>query len=503
MRASTALASVRNASRRVACRGLAASLAFSLAALTMTGLAGCTTNPATGKMQLATIMSAEDEAKAGAEAHPKIVEAYGGIYDDPKLGAYVAQVTARIAKGSDRPDIGYRVTVLDSPIVNAFALPGGYVYVTRGLLSLVDDEAELAGVLGHEIGHVIARHGAQRQTAALGASVVGAILGAVAGSSAVSDAVGLGGRGLLAGYSRDQEYEADALGVRYLAQAGYDPYAEADFLETMAAEQELDDRLMGQKGGNTADWLASHPATPDRVKAARGHAGATGMEVDAGDRNRDALLRAVDGLLYGDAPEQGMVRGRSFVHPKLRIAFTAPPGFTLMNTTKAVIGFGPGGTRVNFDAAKKSADIEIGAYLASVWAADVELTKIDRFTINGMNAAGSAARIGKYNARLVAVEAAPDTVYRFLMGTLPAEGTRHDAALRDLVMSFHRLSEKEARDIKPLRIRVVTVGKGDTVESLGARMEFSDLRTERFRVLNGLSPRAKLKPGMLVKIVTD
>jgi len=501
MKASTEPARGRSASPEPVRRGLTALLA--LAVLTFAGLAGCTTNPATGKMQLATMMSAEGEAKAGAEAHPKIVQAYGGVYDDPKLGAYVAQVTARIVKGSDRPDIGYRVTILDSPVINAFALPGGYVYVTRGLLSLVDDEAELAGVLGHEIGHVIARHGAQRQTAALGASVVGAVLGAVVGSSAVNDVVGLGGRGLLAGYSRDQEYEADALGVRYLAQSGYDPYAEADFLETMAAEQALDDRITGQKSGGTADWLASHPATPDRVKASRGLASATGMEAGAGDRNRETLLRAVDGLLYGDAPEQGMVRGRSFVHPKLGITFTAPPGFTLVNTPKAVIGFGPDGTRVNFDAAKKSAEVEIGAYLASVWGADVDLTKIDRFTINGLKAAGSATRIGKYDARLVAIETAPETVYRFLMGTLPSVGTRHDAALRDLVMSFHRLSDKEVREIKPLRIRVVTVGRGDTAESLGTRMEFPDFRTERFRVLNGLSPDAKLKPGTLVKIVAD
>lgn len=468
-------------------------------------LAACTTNPATGKMQLAPLMSSEDEAKAGAEAHPKIIAAYGGVYADPRVAAYVARVTARIAKGSDRPDIAYRVTVLDSADVNAFALPGGYVYVTRGLLALVDDEAELAGVLGHEIGHVIARHSAQRQTAALGASVVGAVLGAVIGSSSASDALGAGGQGLLASYSRDQEFEADALGVRYLAQAGYDPYAEADFLETMSAAQALDDRINRQKRGSTAgvDWLASHPATPDRVKAARMHADESGVAAGAGDRNHDVLLRAMDGLLYGDAPEQGMVRDRSFVQQRLRIGFTAPPNYALINTAKAVFARGPDETIAKFDVARKEPGVEIGDYLATVWAEGVELKKLDRFRVNGLEAAGSTARVGRYNARLVAIQTAPDTVYRFLMGTLPSVGTQQDAALRALVMSFHVLSEQEARAIKPLRIRVVTVAKGETAVSLGARMSFSDFRTERFRILNGLKPGEQPKTGTLVKIVGE
>ncbi|MEN6541187.1 M48 family metalloprotease [Parvibaculum sp.] len=476
----------------------------SISVALVAALAGCTTNPATGKVQLAPLMSAEDEAREGAEAHPKIIEAYGGVYDDPRLGAYVAGVTARIAKGAGSNGTTYRVTILNSPIVNAFALPGGYVYVTRGLLALVDDEAELAGVIGHEIGHVIARHGAQRQTAALGASVVGAVLGAVVGSSAVGQAAGLGGQGLLADYSRDQEYEADALGVRYLAQAGYDPQAEADFLEAMAGEQALNDRIQHRKRDQrSSDWLASHPATPDRVKAAREHAGETGVAAGAGERNRDALFTAVDGLIYGDAPEQGMVRGRRFVHPGLRIGFTAPPNYVLTNAMKAVIAQGPDETIVKFDMAKKGPAVEIGTYMSSEWASGVDLSKIDRYTLNGMKAAEAKARSGKYNVRLVAVEAAPDTVYRFLMGVPPAAGTRQDGALRELVQSFHRLSEAEVLAAKPLRLRIVTVALNETAETLGTRMALSDFRTERFRALNGLRAGGEPRPGAKVKIVSE
>lgn len=466
-------------------------------------MAGCTTNPATGKSQLATLMSSDDEAQAGAAAHPKIVAAYGGVYNDERVGQYVAHVTSRIAKGSDRPDIAYRVTVLNSPLVNAFALPGGYVYVTRGLLALVDDEAELAGVLGHEIGHVIARHGAQRQTAALGASMLGAVLGAVVGSQAVNQAIGLGGQGLLAGYSRDQEYEADALGVRYLAKAGYDPYAQGDFLDKMEGERKLQAQVMRQKYETSGDWLASHPATPERVAAARANAANTEIVSGAGERDRSELLHAIDGMIYGDSPEQGIVRGRTFTHPVERIRFEAPPHFTILNGAEAVLVQGSDKTVVKFDSGAKSPNVDIGTYLAGVWAADVKLTPVESFRINGMAAASALTKVGEYNTRLVAIEAEPSKVYRFLMGTRPDAGTRHDAALRELYMSFRRISQAEAAAAKPLRIRIVTVKQGDTVTSLGERMAYPDFRVERFQALNGLEQSERLQVGRQLKLVDE
>lgn len=466
-------------------------------------LAACTTNAATGKSQLATLMSPADEAQAGADAHPKIVAAYGGVYDDARVGQYVATVTARIGKASDSPGMSYRVTVLNSPVVNAFALPGGYVYVTRGLLALVDDEAELAGVLGHEIGHVIARHGAQRQTAAFGASVIGAVLGAVVGNQAINQVVGLGGQGLLAGYSRDQEYEADALGVRYLARAGYDPYAQADFLVTMEEQSKLQALVTHQKYEDAANWLASHPATPERVAAARKHAADTGAKRGAGERDRNRFLRAIDGIIYGDSPEQGMVRGRTFVHPVERFRFEAPPQFTIVNGAQAVLVQGPDKTVAKFDSAAKSPNVDIATYLTRVWASGVQLSPVERFSVNGMAAASATTRIGSYNGRLVAIEAEPGKVYRFLMGTMSQTGVRYERALHDLVMSFRRLSAAEARAIKPLRIRVVAAKPGDTVATLAARMAFPDYRVERFRVLNGLEAGEALKSGKLFKLIAQ
>lgn len=472
--------------------------------LLLGALVACATNPATGKAQLMPLMSSADEARVGAQEHPKIVEAYGGVYQDAKIGAYVAGVTNRIAKGYGPQGAGtYRVTVLNSPVVNAFALPGGYVYVTRGLLALANDEAELAGVIGHEVGHVLARHSAQRQSAALGTSLLGAVLGAVVGSNALNQVVGLGGQGLLASYSRDQEYEADELGVRALAGAGYDPYAEADFLANLGAEDDLTSRLNNQASrGNQVNWLASHPATPARVQAATAHAQASGAQAGKGERNRATYLKTINGLVYGDSPDQGMVRGRDFIHPGARFAFRAPVGYQIINSAQAVLVQGPDKTQIKFDAGAKSAGSDIADYMAYEWAKGVQLTNGERLTINGMKAVSAWTRINGYNARLVVIEYNPTTVYRFLIGTAPQIGAGRNGELDGMVTSFRKLSAAEAAAIKPLRLLVVSVKSGETAASLGRRMAFSDNQAARFRVLNGLRANEEPKPGMLVKLVT-
>lgn len=468
-------------------------------------VAACTTNPATGKRQVAPLGSVEQDAQIGAETHPKVLQAFGGAYPDARLGGYVAGIATRVARATNIPNGQYRVTVLDSPVVNAFAVPGGYVYVTRGLVALANDEAELAGVIGHEIGHVAARHLAQRQTAAMGASVVGALLSRISGSQAASQAIALGGQGLLAGYSRGQEFESDMLGVRYLAAAGYDPYAAADFLQSLGARDALEAQLRNlPHDAARSGWLASHPASAQRVEAARAHARETGaVSGGSGDRNREAYLKALDGMLYGDSPDQGIVRDRDFVHPKLGFAFKAPQGFVITNSPVEVQISGPDKTQAIFSSGPKNPGLDIGRYLTQQWGKGVPLAGLQLFKVNGMNAATATTRINDYNARLVVIEFAPDLVYRFLTGTLPQTGTRHDAALQGLVMSFRKISPAEAAAVKPLRLRVVTVRPGDTAASLGRRMVYPDFQAERFRVLNGLGAGAEPRPGTLVKLVTE
>ena len=483
-------------------RGHAAISLWPLVAVMLGSLvAGCTTNVVTGKSQLAPLMSASDEAAAGASEHPKIVASYGGVYDDPAVGAYVANVTRRITRVTQAPDQPYRVTVLNSDIVNAFALPGGYVYVTRGLLALVDDEAELAGVLGHEIGHVIARHGAQRQTAALGASVIGAVLGAVVGNAVASQAVGLGSQGLIASYSRDQEYEADTLGVRYLAAAGYDPYAQGDFLAAMDVNAQAQATIAGKGDEARADWLSSHPATPERVAAARREALASGVARGTGERNRAELFKAIDGMIYGSAPEQGLVRGQSFIHPVGRFRFDVPSGYHITNGTDEVTVEGAQKAIAKFDVGKKSASVGIDQYLSQVWAVNVRLSPVATFTVNGLNAARATTQIGEYAAMLVAIEAPQGKVYRFLMGVPQGSPARIGTELYSIAQSFRLISAAEAAAVKPMRLRIVTVGPRDTMETLAARMPFADYKLERFRSLNGIPAGVALHAGQMVKII--
>lgn len=268
--------------------------------LLVAGLAaGCAQNPATGEQQFV-LMSDEEAAETGAEQHPKILERFGGAYDDPDLAAYVSRVGQKVAAESERADVDYTFTVLDSPIANAMALPGGYIYVTRGLLALMNDEAELAALLGHEIGHVVARHSneqmAQQTTASIGAVLVGVALG----SEAATRLANVGAEAYVASYSRDQELEADRLGLRYASAAGYHADGMADTLRQLLRQRELRQTLAGQGGGGDMSIFASHPNPEDRI--ARQQALLAERSV-AGAHNRDALLDRLDGLAYGGAED--------------------------------------------------------------------------------------------------------------------------------------------------------------------------------------------------------
>ena len=468
-------------------------------------LSGCSVNPATGDEQFTAFLSPEEERKVGAQEHPKLVKAFGGLYDDPALQRYVASLGRLLQQTSERPEPPFTFVVLDSPAVNAFALPGGYIHVTRGLMALANDEAELAGVIAHEIGHVTARHSAERYSHGLVAGLGAALIGAVIDNRSVSDFANLAAGAYVQGYSRSQELEADTLGVRYLSRAGFDATAMSSFLETMGAETALARRIAGKRGEAAQGSLfASHPRTADRVRAAADAAQAK----FGGERARDIYLRRIDGMVYGDSPEDGFVRGRAYAHPVLRIAFTAPPGFHLRNAPEAVVGTHPSGATVRFDEARlANPSISTWRYLRGVWASRVALTRIERTQVDGMDAVAASTRVrtksGVRDVRLVAIRATPTRVYRFFFVTPPRQTREFSTPFRQMIASFRRLGVQQAANLRPLRLRVVAVAPGDTVESLAARMPFNDFRIERFRVLNGLGPRERLQPGRLVKIVAE
>ena len=494
--------------RRLRCAAaapVALALGLALAAAAHLLLGGCSVNPATGDEQFTAFLSPEEERLVGAQEHPKLVKAFGDLYDDPALQRYVTSLGRLLQQTSEQPEPPFTFVVLDSPEVNAFALPGGYVHVTRGLMALANDEAELAGVIAHEIGHVTARHSAERYSHGLVAGLGAAILGAVIDNRSVSDFANLAAGAYVQGYSRSQELEADTLGVRYLSRAGFDATAMSSFLETMGAEATLANKMAGKRGdGAQGGLFASHPRTADRVI----EAAAAAQAKFGGERDRDVYLRRIDGMIYGDSPEDGFVRGRAFAHPILRIAFTAPPGFRLRNAPEAVVGTHPLGATVRFDEAKlANPSISTWHYLRGVWASKVALTRIERTHVDGMDAVAASTRVrtksGVRDVRLVAIRAAPTRVYRFFFVTPPQRTREFSAPFRQMIASFRRLGVAQAANLRPLRLRVVEVRPGDTVQSLAVRMPFNDFRTERFQVLNGLRPGERLRPGQLVKIVTE
>ena len=485
-------------------------LASALVAALVTTSA-CTTAPAGGGPILA-FGSVEDDVRIGREAHPQILQQYGGSIGEPAAESYVQRIGTELKNVSELPDIDFTFTVLDSEVVNAFALPGGYVYVTRGLMALAEDEAELAGVIGHEIGHVTARHGASRQatgtllTAGLG--LLGAVGGAYLGGQAGADLGGqLGqtaGYGLTMTYSRSQEYEADKLGVRYLDRAVYDPMAMATFLEALQTSAELQAKIAGVslERGAFDHFFSSHPDAPDRVARARAEARAT----DSGStrRNRDALLDRIDGMVFGQSPAQGFVLGQRFAHPVLRFEFVYPDGFRVINQADAVIGRGENRLLV-FDLEQAERATDPRQYLEREWAETASLRDVSTFrTSNGLDAAMGFAQVqlgGRpTQAGLVAIQGADRTFYRFtvLAGQIGQAERNH---LRSAADSFRRLSAAEAAELRPQRIRLVTVQPGDTIDSFARQMQVDQLPHEHFITLNGLNRGRELRPGERVKIV--
>jgi predicted Zn-dependent protease len=452
--------------------------------------------------QQARSISARDKAQ-GASAHPQLLAEFGGEYTGSQRG-YVVGIGKKIAvqSGLSNSQNDFTVTLLNSPVNNAFAVPGGYVYITRQLVGLTNDEAELASVLGHEVGHVAARHSAKRNTRSILGQILSAGAGLLTGNDLIGQIVGYGAQLETLRFSRSQEYAADDLGIRYLRRACYDPLAAADMLDSLNRMSLVDAQLSGQNNSKTPTWASTHPNTADRVSRARKAARAVAT---SGIRNRDAFLSAINGMTYDDDPKQGIVNGRDFRHPALKLGFTAPAGYTLTNGTSAVTISGSGG-QASFSSASFNGDLN--AYIRQALSKLSSSGRIPDYgtprstTINGMAAAIATTRAstksGQVDVTVVAYRYDPQTAYHFLLLAPAGSGIGPFQSLAD---SFRKLSDNEAAAVRGRKLAVITVGSGDTVASLSARMAYDRMKTERFLALNRLSSNAILRPGQKVKIV--
>lgn len=441
----------------------------------------------------------------GASEHPKILAQYGGAFPNAALESYVNEVGRKVAANTERGDVNYKFFVLDSPTVNAFAMPGGYIYVTRGLLGLANSEAELAGVLAHEIGHITARHSAERYSQGLVAGLGLAVLGAAVDTPGVSRAAGVGTDLVMKSYSRSQEYQADELGIRYLSRSGYDTFAMASFLNTLDANTKHEASLKSRGGGTAgAGYFSTHPQTDDRV----GRASQIAASYDPSDKvDRPAYLRKIDGLTYGDSSRSGFMRGQTFIHPELGFTLTFPRGFDVQNQPDKILAVSDNGMGVIFDGVANTLRLDPEAYLTS-WIGADKLQDIEPITINNMRAA-TASMTGTINGnsatiRVVAIEWSPTRIYRFQMA-LPGGGSAGaQEGLKRMTYSFRPITPDERARAATLRIDLVTAKTGDTVETLARQMNLQDTKDDpvaRFRVLNALGSKGTIKAGEVYKVV--
>ncbi|HEY8122250.1 MAG TPA: M48 family metalloprotease [Myxococcota bacterium] len=482
---------------RITC-ALAAALSLSTACTTVV-------NPVTGRPELTT-MSPQQEIKLGAQAAVE-VEQQMGFVDDAKLQSYVAQLGARLAQFSPRQDVKYEFHAVDMEETNAFALPGGYVYVSRGLLALANTEDELAGVVGHEIGHVAARHAAQRQTrgqaAGIGAAIatLGAmVLGGGPLAQSVGELVQTGAQGWLASYGRDQERQSDEIGQKLAAQAGYDPAALGTFLGALGREQEL---KLGQKRKPT--FLDTHPSSDERERSASARAGTLVRAAAAPiAKDRGDFVRRTEGLMVGPDPAQGIFRDALFLHPDLDLALTFPRDWQTQNSPEAVVAKpAEGNALLVLRGVPKSegADARSAAQKFLSDAAQQNVPAEDGGQVRVGSARGYRVRALVKQSQLVEVTyfAHGDSVLAFQAMALQNEWDSWSPAFERTQRSFRRLTGDDRALIAETRLALVPAKAGETLEQVSRRSDnrWSAAETALY---NGLRGDERLASGFLVKI---
>ena len=469
---------------------------------------GCSTNPVTGNKDFVTI-SEDQEIAMGRQGHGDVMKRYS-LYENPELQNYVETVGRKLAAKSHRSGLVYRFHVLDSTEINAFALPGGYIYITRGLMSYLNSEAEFAAVLGHEIGHVTARHSV-RQASASQVAGIGATIGAIflpqLRTQAGQQMVNMAGSAFLSGYGRDHELESDRLGAEYLARTGYDPQAMLDVIGVLKNQQVFDETLAKAEGREPRRYhgvFASHPDNDTRLQQvilAANQYKVTGKEI----RNRSEYLALMENLVIGESEKEGITRGNNFYHAGMGFSLTFPKGWKIQNLPDRLVATAPGGGAILQLGAE---DINKRISPREFMQTRLGLKKLKaegKLNPDGLNGHSAVAPIktsfGTRDARFNVIYLG-DKAF-ILAGVVKDQNQipTYDKAFLTSAKSFHRITSKEREIAKPLRLHMIKAKPGMTIAQLAKQSPYTDHAEERLRLLNGIFPTGEIKPGQMVKVV--
>lgn len=466
------------------------------AVLFMFAISGCATNPVTGLSDLV-LMSENQEIALGKQTHPQILEQYS-IYQNPPLQALVDRLGKNLAATSHRDHLAFHFSLLDSPEVNAFALPGGYIYITRGIIAYMNSEEELAGVLGHEIGHVTARHGVRQHTAQTVTGLLGVLATVATGSREVSDASNILGNAFVRGYGRSHELEADRLGAEYLARTGYDPQLMLKVVGILKNQELFEVQRARDENRDPRNYhgvFSTHPRNDQRLQEVVAAADEF-RNPQAKHTDTEKFLRILDGMTFGNSEEQGTIRGNRFYHLPLDVAITFPSDWRIDNRpTQLVAVRSDNSAAIVVEIDKQSGSEEPREYLQRIYPDLTDGKALQANSYTGITQAETSFGTGPMRVAATLKDKNIFVVSGFAKGTLP------DRDIISTIQSIRRLQPSERDLAAAKRIKLVRAGKNDSFAKLAEKADLGRYGEEELRLLNDAYPHGEPTEGQLIKII--
>lgn len=472
------------------------------------GLAGCATNPVTGTPDLVFQSEAGEIAKS-KEVHPMLLQQFGGVYDDQQIAQYVNEVGQRAAKASQRPDLTYTFTVLDSEEINAFTTGGGYVYITRGIMNYLNNEAELEAVLGHEIGHVCARHPVRQQSKSVLSGIGAAAVGIFTGSPDLAGLANYAGAALVSGYGRDQELEADRLGAEYLVKTGYSPGHMVDVVRLLKNQEMVEIARAREEKRQPHVYhgvFASHPDNDSRLHEVVDAATKLKTAADPRDPERDKYLKTIEGLPVGTSRAQGVLKGNRFYHADLGLTIVFPSGWHVENGADRLIAVSPNKDSVIQMQTQAPPPNTGPREFMSRMLAQSSAGQADPLEVNGLQGYTTIVRSARTQFGIVPARYAViyynNLAYIFSGATKGSAGApAADPLFMSTIKTFRRLKQSELTQAQPYKIKIIRADENTRMADLAKQSPLPKYAEQQLRLLNDLYPDKEPKPGQLIKIV--